>query len=145
MNRAEKAVEYKHSGFNCCQPVVKALADLTDVDEGTLNEIASGFAVGMGCMEATCGALVGATMIAGLRQEGKGSAAVAREILNKFQEYSGATLCKDLKGRDTGVVLCGCDDCVRNAIRAFDEVMMGNTDIMWGNAYNIKNVIEITL
>lgn len=123
MNRSEKAVEYKHSGYNCCQSVVKALSDLTDIDDNTLNNISSGFAVGMGCMEATCGALVGATMMAGLVKEGKGSAMAAREILNKFQEYSGATLCKDLKGRDSGVVLCECDDCIRNAIRAYDEVV----------------------
>ena len=123
MNRMERAVNYKHTGFNCCQSVVKALADLTDVDEETLNKIASGFAAGMGCMEATCGAVVGATLLAGLIKEGKGSAMVASKILNKFQEYSGATVCKDLKGRDTGVVLCECDDCVRNAIRAFNEVV----------------------
>lgn len=122
MDRKEKAVDYKHSGFNCCQAVVKALADMTETDEDTLNVIASGFAVGMGCMEATCGALVGATMIAGLLKEGKGSVGTAREILNKFEEYSGATICKDLKGKETGVVICECDDCVRNAIRAFDEV-----------------------
>lgn len=122
MDRKEKAVNYKHSGFNCCQAVVKALADMTEMDEDTLNVIASGFAVGMGCMEATCGALVGATMIAGLLKEGKGSVGTAREILNKFEEYSGATICKDLKGKETGVVICECDDCVRNAIRAFDEV-----------------------
>lgn len=129
MDRIEKAVDYKHSGFNCCQAVVKALADLTETDEETLNMIASGFAVGMGCMEATCGALVGATMITGLLKDGKGSAGAAREILNKFNEYSGATLCKDLKGKDTGVVLCECDDCVRNAIRAFEEVAAKNTDL----------------
>lgn len=122
MNREEKAVNYKHSGFNCCQSVVKALADFTDVSEEKLNDIASGFAVGMGGMEATCGAVIGATMVMGMLKEGKGSAATAREILNKFQEYSGATICKDLKGRDTGVVICSCDDCVRNAVRAFDEV-----------------------
>ena len=91
--------------------------------------IASGFAVGMGCMEATCGALVGATMITGLLKDGKGSIGAAREILKKFNEYSGATLCKDLKGKDTGVVLCECDDCVRNAIRAFEEVAAKHTDL----------------
>jgi C_GCAxxG_C_C family probable redox protein len=123
MNRSEKAVEYKHSGFNCCQSVVKVLADLTEIDEATLNKLASGFAVGMGSMEATCGAVVGAAMIAGVVTDGKGTYIVTREILNKFQEYSKSTLCKDLKGRDTGVVLCKCDDCVRNAVRAFEEIM----------------------
>lgn len=123
MTREEQAVQYKHSGYNCCQAVVKAIADKTNVDEETLSVMSSGFAVGMGCMEATCGSLVGAIMVAGLMKDGQGTPAAAREILNKFQEYSGATICKDLKGRDTGVVLCECDNCVRNAVRALDDVM----------------------
>jgi C_GCAxxG_C_C family probable redox protein len=97
MNRSEKAVEYKHSGYNCCQAVVKALADLTETDEETLNKLASGFALGMGSMEATCGALVGAAMIAGIITEGKGTPMVTREISNKFPISSKATQCKDLK------------------------------------------------
>ena len=93
MTREEKAVYYKHNGFNCCQSVIKAMIDLSDSDKEILTNAASGFAVGMGGMEATCGALIG------------------------------ATICKDLKGKDTGVVLCECDDCIRNAIRAFAEVL----------------------
>ena len=38
------------------------------------------------------------------------------------KEKCGATLCKDLKGRDTGVILCECDDCVRNAIEVIHEL-----------------------
>ncbi|WP_287800718.1 C-GCAxxG-C-C family protein [Anaerostipes sp.] len=121
MTREEKAVYYKHNGCNCCQSVIKAMIDLSDSDKEILTNAASGFAVGM---EATCGALIGATMMAGIVKPGKKSAITAREILNKFQEYSGATICKDLKGKDTGVVLCECDDCIRNAIRAFDEVLL---------------------
>ena len=101
MTREEKAVYYKHNGFNCCQSVIKAMIDL----------------------------LIGATMMAGIVKPGKKSAITAREILNKFQEYSGATICKDLKGKDTGVVLCECDDCIRNAIRAFaDGIRKGRID-----------------
>lgn len=82
----------------------------------------------MGGMEATCGALIGATMMAGIVKPGKKSAITAREILNKFQEYSGATICKDLKGKDTGVVLCECDDCIRNAIRALTRCCQWNQE-----------------
>lgn len=123
MTREEKAVYYKQNGYNCCQAVVKAMADLTEVDEETLLNMSSGFAAGMGCMEATCGSLIGATMIAGLMKNGNRTMMTARELLSKFQEYSGATLCKDLKGRDTGVVVCECDECVRNAVRALSEIM----------------------
>ena len=66
MTREEKAVYYKHNGFNCCQSVIKAMIDLSDSDKEILTNAASGFAAGMGGMEATCGALIGATMMAGI-------------------------------------------------------------------------------
>ena len=83
MTREEKAVYYKHNGFNCCQSVIKAMLDLSDSDKEILTNAASGFAVGMGGMggmEATCGALIGATMMAGIVKPGKKSAITAREI-----------------------------------------------------------------
>ncbi len=119
--RAEQAVTYKHTGCNCCQAVVKACADLTDVPEEVLLPMTSGFAVGMGCMESTCGALIGANLIAGLLKQGQGTLPVSRTMLESFREKCGATICKDLKGRDTGKVLCECDDCVRNAVRVLGE------------------------
>ena len=123
MERAEKAVEYKHKGFNCCQAVTAACDDLVDLSSEKLMEITSGFASGMGCMEATCGALNGAVMIGGLMKNGKGTVSSAKNMLRSFEEKSGATICKDLKGRDTGRVICECDDCVRNAVYAMSEVM----------------------
>lgn len=121
--RANQAVEYKHNGYNCCQAVVKAFSDLIDVDEDTMNKIASGFAVGMGCMEATCGSLIGAVILSGLILDGRGTVPAARDILRQFEKMSGATICKDLKGRDTGKALCDCDDCVRNAVIAALEIL----------------------
>lgn len=123
MTREEKAVQYKHSGYNCCQAVVLAMADLTEVDEETLCKMSSGFAAGMGCMEATCGSLIGATMIAGLMKNGTGTVSTASKIHKQFKECSGATICKDIKGRDTGEILCECDDCVRNAVRALESLV----------------------
>lgn len=122
--RAETAAQYKLSGqYNCCQAVTKALSDTLDADEATLQKMSAGFAAGMGCMEATCGALVGANMILGLRTEGKGTPRFSRELLSKFKEKCGAVTCKDLKGVETGKVLCECENCVRNAVLAFDEVL----------------------
>jgi C_GCAxxG_C_C family probable redox protein len=119
--RAEKAVEYKHGGYNCAQAVVAACADLVDADTDTLLKATSGYGVGMGCLEATCGSLIGAVMLAGLMKEGSGTIPTARTMLQSFQEKSGATICHVLKGRETGKVLCECDDCVRNAVRALGE------------------------
>ncbi len=122
MDRAEKAVEYKHNRFNCCQAVLKAFSDKLPLDENALAAIGSGFGMGMGCMEATCGALCGAIMAAGLLNDtGKPTVRQAREILKDFTEKSGASVCKDLKGMETGIVLCECDDCVRNAVQALEQ------------------------
>ena len=72
--RAEKAVELKTSGkYNCAQSVTVALADQTKLSEEELRQISAGFCAGMGNLEATCGALIGAGMIAGLKTEGKGT------------------------------------------------------------------------
>ncbi len=70
MDRAEMAVEYKHNRNNCAQAVLLAFADEVDLTEDQLKKIGAGFGIGMGNMEATCGALIGAGMIAGLKTEG---------------------------------------------------------------------------
>ena len=122
--RAEKAAELKLTGAcNCCQAVTKVFADTVNVDEATLQKMSAGFAAGMGCMEATCGALVGANMILGLRTNGEGTVRQSRELLANFREKCGAVTCKDLKGVGTGKVLCECDNCVRNAVKALGEIL----------------------
>ena len=35
----------------------------------------------------------------------------------------GATICRELKGVGTGKVLCSCENCIRNAIRAASEAI----------------------
>ena len=112
--------------MNCCQAVVRAFADTLSLDETTLMSLGSGFGSGMGTMEGTCGALVGAIMVAGLRTNGAGTAALSRKIMPRFKELCGATICKDLKGIEAGKVLCSCDDCVRNAVRAAAEALARN-------------------
>lgn len=122
--RAECAAQYKMTGqCNCCQAVIKAYQGELGIDDAMAAKLASGFAVGMGCMEATCGSLIGAVMLAGLRTGGNGTPRFSREILARFKELSGAVTCKDLKGVETGKVLCACDDCVRNAVRALEAVL----------------------
>ncbi len=121
--RADIAANLKATGqCNCCQAVTKVLADTVDVGEATLQKMSAGFAAGMGCMESTCGALIGANMILGLRTDGNGTVRQSRELLSKFREKCGAVTCKDLKGAETGKVLCECPACVRNAVLSLGEV-----------------------
>ena len=122
--RAAAAAELKATGkCNCAQAVLKVLADKLPLDEDTLMQLGAGYAAGMGCMESTCGALNGAVIAAGLLTEGKGTPRYAKEMLQTFKTRCGATICRDLKGIETGKMLCPCPECVRNAVLALGEVV----------------------
>ena len=122
--RADKAVELKTmGGYNCSQAVTAVLADQTSLTEEQLKQITAGFCAGMGNLEATCGALIGAGMIAGLKTEGKGTLKVTRQIQETFNDRCGAIKCKDLKTVTDGKPLCSCEDCVRNAVMIYGELM----------------------
>ena len=122
MTRSEKAVELKHSGSNCAQAVLLACKDVLDLDEDALKKLGAAFAVGMGNMESTCGALIAAQMIHGLiNYKGYPIVRDAKEISEIFKIRCGALKCGTLKGMDTGTVLCPCDDCIRCAVDILEE------------------------
>ena len=115
--RAAAAAELKTTGqCNCTQSVVKVFEDKLPVEGDTLRMLAAGYAAGMGCLESTCGALIGAVMVAGILTEG-------RALVRSFEQRCGATICKELKGVATGVPLCPCPECVRNAVLALGDVL----------------------
>lgn len=120
--RAEKAVALRMGGgYNCSQAVTAVLQDQVDVSEEHLKQITAGFCAGMGNMEATCGALLGAGMIAGLKTEGQGTLPIARKMQETFHERCGAIQCKELKKVTDGKPLCACEDCVRQAVLIYGE------------------------
>lgn len=122
--RAQRAVELKTGGgYNCSQAVTAALCDETSLTPEQLKQVAAGFCAGMGNLEATCGALIGAGMIAGLKTEGNGTLMQTKKILENFRDRCGATRCRDLKSVVDGKVLCPCEECVRNAVLSYGEVM----------------------
>ena len=119
--RMEYAARRKKE-MNCCQAVLVAFADRLGKSEGELLRLGSGFGSGMATMEGTCGALVGAIMVSSLVSPDGAAMKNSRAILPRFKELcGGATICRDLKGIDTGKVLCSCEDCVRNAVLATRE------------------------
>jgi C_GCAxxG_C_C family probable redox protein len=126
--RAEKAAQLKMSGkLNCAQSVVTALSDQCDLSEEQLQMISAGFCAGMGTLQATCGALIGAGMVAGLKTKGQGTLACTRMMIKEFEKKCGAVTCKDLKAKQAdGSPLCPCEDCVRNAVRVYGEVFSTN-------------------
>ena len=124
IERADKAVEMKNSGmYNCSQSVAVVLGDDTELTPEQLRQIATGFGGGMGNMQATCGALIGAAMIAGLKTGGHGTLPKSKQIQEAFARRCGAIKCGDLKTVTDGKPLCPCEECVRNAVLSYGEVM----------------------
>ena len=110
--------------MNCCQAVLVAFADKLGKSEDDLLRLGSGFGSGMATMEGTCGALVGAIMVSSLLSAEGEARNNSRAIMSRFKELCGcATICRDLKGIETGKMLCSCEDCVRNAVRAAGEAL----------------------
>lgn len=123
--RKYEAAEKKRCGkCNCAQAVICTYCDKAGIDEETALNIGNAFAAGMGNMEGTCGALVGAGVVLGLANQDKiKSIKDMRRIISKFQERNGATQCKLLKGMETGEVLRECPDCVADASEFLEEVL----------------------
>ena len=132
MDKKELAIALHDKKFNCCQAVACAFAEEVGSDEATLFKIGEGFGWGMGCMEGTCGALSGAIMLAGLKnsdgniEDPATKAAtykLSKELLQRFVEKTGSSVCKELKGVETGKVLCSCPDCIRIGVEVAQEVL----------------------
>ena len=101
---------------NCAQAVISTYADVIDIDEETARNLGNAFGSGMGNMEGTCGALVGAGIVLGLATKDRATARKGmRQIMTQFQQRNGATQCKILKGVGTGVALRECTGCVADA------------------------------
>ena len=71
-SRKHLAEAKKSAGtHNCTQSVLCTYYDYTPLDEETIKQAGNCFAVGMGNMEGTCGALVGAGIVYGLAVKDK--------------------------------------------------------------------------
>ncbi|MDE6204039.1 MAG: C-GCAxxG-C-C family protein, partial [Lachnospiraceae bacterium] len=125
MNRKELAIELHKKKFNCCQSVVCAFSGTVDVDEKTLFQAGEAFGLGMGCMECTCGALSGAMLLAGFKNSDGNTDSpatkaetykLAKEMVRRFRERAGSCVCRELKGIETGKLLCSCPDCIRYGV-----------------------------
>ena len=123
--RKEIAAEKKRCGsHNCTQAVLCTYHDFTGMDEETIKNAGNAFAAGMGNMEGTCGAIVGAGIVLGLATQDKAKSIKGmRMIMDKFKQRNGATQCKLLKGVGTGKVLRECPLCVADASEFLEEIL----------------------
>jgi len=129
-DRIKLADELHRKGFSCAQSVAVACADMVDVSEEILFKATEGFGAGMGTMDGVCGALTGGLLIAGLKNSTANFAApkskastmkISKAMLTSFREKCGAIICRDLKGVDTGKMICSCPDCIKHGVEVVEE------------------------
>ncbi len=132
MNKKEEAIKLHNKKYNCAQAVACAFAEEAGIDERILFQANEGFGLGMGGTEGVCGALSGAVMLAGFKNsdgntDNPASKAstyqISRQMLEAFKEKTGSTICKELKGLESGQVLCSCPDCVRAGVEVVEEIL----------------------
>lgn len=132
-DRIKLADELHRKGFSCSQSVAVACADLVDVPKETLFKVTEGFGAGMGTMDGVCGALTGGLLIAGLKNstgnlnspKSKSSTMkISKAMLTSFRNKSGAIICRELKGVDTGKMLCSCPDCIKHGVEVVEEALL---------------------
>lgn len=133
-SRVEQTIVRHDKGFNCAQAVACTYCDLLGCDEAAAFRMTEGFGAGMGGMSATCGAVSGAVFLAGLKNSDGSLEApktkgktykLSKEIVRLFEEKSGALVCRELKGVETGKARCSCADCIRNAAAIVENVLFG--------------------
>ena len=105
--RQELAVNYFSSGYNCCQSLVLAFADLLPANREMLSKIACSFGGGMGRLREVCGAVSGMFFVIGLLygysdpETGPRKAehyARIQDLAHQFEEKNGSIICRELLG-----------------------------------------------
>ncbi len=133
-SRIEDTIKRHNKGFNCAQAVACTYCDLLGLEEETVFRMTEGFGAGMGCMEATCGALSGAVVLAGLKNsDGKLEAPgtkgrtykLSKEMVRSFQEKCGSTVCRELKGAGDKKPMHSCEACIRDAAVIVESILFG--------------------
>lgn len=136
--RIDQALAYHKQGYNCSQAVACAYCDLVGLDQETMFKVAEGFGAGMGGMEATCGAVSGAVIVAGLKNSSgdlskKKTKAVtyklSKQIVDEFQKLNQSVICKELKGIETNKVLRSCHGCVNDAAMLLEQILFKDQNL----------------
>ena len=124
------ADELHRKGYSCAQAVAVACADLVDVPKEILFKTMEGFGAGMGTGDGVCGALSGGLLIAGLKNSSGNLTApktksstmkISKAMLSDFRDKCGSIICRELKGVDTGKMLCSCPDCIKHGVEVVEK------------------------
>lgn len=110
--RSARATSLFKDGYNCCQAVVLAFADVLEANQlanrDMLAKLASGFGGGMGRLREVCGAFSGTVMMASFiipadniadAEAKKANYALVQEFAQGFRDVNGGSIvCRELLG-----------------------------------------------
>lgn len=122
----DAGLEFHSQGYNCCQSVMRALAERSGIE---LREANIGFGFGAGMqMQSVCGALTGALMSIGgacfdseQPNPGRpGSKALTLEMEKRFEERFNTMMCADILEKYEKT-LCG--ECIAAAAEMAEEII----------------------
>ena len=128
-DRVKLADDLHRKGYSCSQSVAVACADMVDVPKEVLFRATEGFGAGMGTMDGVCGALTGGLLIAGLKNSSgnldtprskASTMKISKAMLASFRDKSGSIICRELKGVDSGKMLCSCPDCIKHGVEVVE-------------------------
>lgn len=135
-SRIEETIAKHNKGYNCAQAVACTYCDLVNIDEATMFRMTEALGLGMGCMNGTCGAVSGACVLAGVKRstgnlEHPDSKAqsykLSKEIVTRFEAQNQSSICKELKGVETGKMLRPCPDCIKDAAAIVEDLLFADT------------------
>jgi C_GCAxxG_C_C family probable redox protein len=113
MSNVELAVSCFKDGSNCAQALLFTYGVQFGLDKNTALKIATPFGAGTGRLGQTCGAVIGALMVLGLKygtvkpkEKGSKDKAYdrAEEFVSKFKFRNGSITCKTLLGCDVSTL-----------------------------------------
>jgi C_GCAxxG_C_C family probable redox protein len=143
-DRAETAVSCFNDGFSCSQAILSTYAGDFGLDRDTALRIGEGFVGGIACLGGTCGSVIGAIMVIGLRYgrtrvgDRKAQATTVRavrEFVRRFEARNGTTTCNELLGckidtpekenraKKKGLFSTICPKTVRDAVEILEELL----------------------
>ncbi len=90
-------------GFNCAESVYLSISNAVGLGEDARTRMSTALGEGVAGTGSTCGALLAALMVVGLvegrdspEDEDSRAQATSREIVKRFEQQMGSTLCRDL-------------------------------------------------
>ena len=103
VNMKKQALELFEKGYNCAQAIAIAYGKEYGLDKQTIADITSSFGAGLSGNGEVCGALLGASMILGLRYKENSNSHV-RNLTKNFKKTHKGLSCRTLLTEDFPVI-----------------------------------------